>query len=332
MENKLLQAQHFFITENYDSAVKILNEYIETNETTDKFEASFTRASCYIKLKEFGNAIEDLSECEKIKNSSELQYKKGIAHFYLNEFAFAFECFKQALLLSTTNEQREKLSLWKNKVDIEIEENKIIINAKTEQQQESNIKIIHNWYQTPSHVTLTLESNIEFNNDDLTITLAKKTICVKYNKTNSTIFDIVLSNSIAPDSSSYEINKKRVIFNLKKEIENFNWVTLDATKVQEVESSFRPSYPTSSKVKKDWNNIDKEIEKELNKDVEGEEGLMKLFKEIYERGDENTRRAMIKSMQTSSGTVLSPNWGEVSDKDYEGKDKPDAPKGQAWTK
>jgi suppressor of G2 allele of SKP1 len=36
---------------------------------------------------------------------------------------------------------------------------------------------------------------------------------------------------------------------------------------------------------------------------------------------------MIKSYQTSGGTVLSTNWGEVKEKDYEGKDRPDAPNG-----
>jgi len=41
---------------------------------------------------------------------------------------------------------------------------------------------------------------------------------------------------------------------------------------------------------------------------------------------------MIKSFQTSGGTVLSTNWGEVKDKDYETKDRPDAPKGQEWRK
>jgi len=40
----------------------------------------------------------------------------------------------------------------------------------------------------------------------------------------------------------------------------------------------------------------------------------------------------MKSFQTSGGTVLSTNWNEVADKDYEGKDRPDAPNGQKWVK
>lgn len=41
---------------------------------------------------------------------------------------------------------------------------------------------------------------------------------------------------------------------------------------------------------------------------------------------QDTRRAMIKSFQTSGGTVLSTNWKEVAEKDYE-KDR-SAPAGQ----
>ena len=81
--------------------------------------------------------------------------------------------------------------------------------------------------------------------------------------------------------------------------------------------------------KKDWNKLGSVIEKELDAEKpEGEEALQKLFRDIYSKADEDTRRAMNKSFQTSGGTCLSTNWKEVKEKAYE-KEK-DAPKGMEW--
>lgn len=116
-------------------------------------------------------------------------------------------------------------------------------------------------------------------------------------------------------------------------IEKGGEANLYATSQQIPTGEVKPSYPTSSKKQKNWDAIDKDIAKEMaNEKPEGDAALNSLFKQIYDRADEDTRRAMIKSYQTSGGTVLSTNWDEVAKKDYEGKDRPDPPEGQAWLK
>lgn len=70
--------------------------------------------------------------------------------------------------------------------------------------------------------------------------------------------------------------------------------------------------------RKDWDAIEKELEKEEKEEkLEGDAALNKLFRDIYARADDDTRRAMNKSFQESNGTVLSTNWREVGAKETE---------------
>jgi hypothetical protein len=80
----------------------------------------------------------------------------------------------------------------------------------------------------------------------------------------------------------------------------------------------RPSYPTSSRNRTNFDELDRQLEAEEEEEKpQGDAALQQLFQTIYAGGDENTKKAMMKSFQTSGGTVLSTNWKEVAEKDYE---------------
>jgi suppressor of G2 allele of SKP1 len=95
------------------------------------------------------------------------------------------------------------------------------------------------------------------------------------------------------------------------------------------ENTSLPKPYASSSSHRNWDQIEKDIDLELQQEKpEGDEAMNQLFRQIYANANADTRRAMIKSFQTSGGTCLSTNWEEVATKDYE-RDRI-APDGQEW--
>lgn len=142
--------------------------------------------------------------------------------------------------------------------------------------------------------------------------------------------DLNLNKEIDPAASSFTISNFKIEIKLKKKAVGAQWKVLEEVEADAAMDA-PPSYPTSNRQKKNWSDVDKECEADLSEDKpEGEQALNKLFRDIYGNADDDTRRAMVKSFQTSGGTVLSTNWKDVSQADYEGKDRPDAPEGQQW--
>ena len=82
------------------------------------------------------------------------------------------------------------------------------------------------------------------------------------------------SNKIDAMSSTFNCTAKRIDVKVKKAAEDLNWRVLEAgsgangvTAVPaQAASGPGPSYPSSSKVKRDWTALDKEIDSELAKD------------------------------------------------------------------
>eukprot|EP01031_Cornospumella_fuschlensis_P033724 gene33724-40801_t len=151
------------------------------------------------------------------------------------------------------------------------------------------------------------------------------------------VIDKDLYGEIAPAACKIRYLPSKVELTLAKTSEGM-WGALEAPPggakpppppVAPVAPPAAPDAPVKAKAYasgKDWG----KVEKELGDDEEpqGEAALNHLFQKIYKDADENTRRAMMKSFQTSGGTVLSTNWDEVSKTDYEKKRS--APKGMEW--
>lgn len=121
-----------------------------------------------------------------------------------------------------------------------------------------------------------------------------------------------LYGKIVPEGSKAIVHLNRIELQFEKAEKNQNWPVLrtDAKGSVEVSEQHIQSYPTSSIKKKDWDKLEKEIAVDIDKHKEeyGEDPLNNFFKEIFKNADEDKRRAMIKSFQTSAGTVLSTDW------------------------
>lgn len=73
-----------------------------------------------------------------------------------------------------------------------------------------------------------------------------------------------------------------------------------------------PAYPTSSKSgPKNWDTLALDDD-----DDEDKEDVNKFFQKIYQSGDDDMKRAMMKSYVESNGTSLSTSWDDAGRKDY----------------
>ena len=206
-------------------------------------------------------------------------------------------------------------------------------------QSSSQPRFRHDWYQTVDQVVVTVMAkkqdpsnvHVEFLAQNLVVT-----IDIPDGSGSSYVLDLELFDEIDPERSSYRLTPYKLEVKMRKK-EAYQWSTLEKplSDAAYARSSFPSSSATSSGVPsayasgKDWNAIEQELKKkEEEEKPEGEEALNALFRQIYRNANEDTRRAMNKSFQTSGGTVLSTNWGEVGKTDYE-KDR-QAPEGMEW--
>ena len=338
-ETIVFNAKKDFIFDDFENAIKKLDLVLSKFESSpSKHNYILFKAICKFKLEKYEDSLKDLDILEKdesFKKNFNYYLTRGKVLFYLSKFVECKMTLNNALHLISSAD-KESLSLltpWLNKADVELKEGGVINYNVT---NVGELKIIYNWIQIAKSITVDVTSNHNLNAYDIKIN--KKSIEFIDKKEGKVKYTINLTNGIVPEKSSYKITSAmKCKLELQKEVEDFNWVNLEVNKDDNSLNNPKDKvihgyYPSSSKVKKDWSQLDKEIDEQEKEDAskDGNEGMWRLFRDIYAKGNEETRRAMIKSFQTSGGTVLSTNWNEVKDKDYEGKDRPEAPQGQEW--
>jgi len=134
---------------------------------------------------------------------------------------------------------------------------------------------------------------------------------IKLSADNTYMLDLELAGPVVPTESKSSIMNTKIEISLKKAAP-LKWPTLEKTensKVLHWDSHVTPNAPPANQQKKNWDKI--ATEEIGTEKLDGDEGLNKVFQDIYSNASEEQRRAMIKSFTESGGTVLSTNWQDV---------------------
>lgn len=343
-----------FVDERFADAVNAFTLAIELNDGQAAYFRN--RAAARLKLGEFAAAREDAEKAVALDTGEPLgHFRAGAALFNLGEYADALVSFRKADALP-------QAAVWVRKCEAELSgsvlplashapkaaaptpapaavpapakkepaaapEAPVKATSDTREKVPGKKVVKHEWYQTATHVFLTIfakgvdpaAASVDHPEPDEAI------VSITLPGGGNEEYQLHLDLFSAVKTPELSVNNMKVEIKMEK-VTPGNWGDL-----QKKAAVTTAVYPSSNKAKKNWSEIEKDAEKELaDEKPEGDEALNKLFRDIYGNASEETRRAMNKSFQTSGGTVLSTNWGDVGKADYEGKDRPSAPEGQEW--
>lgn len=168
------------------------------------------------------------------------------------------------------------------------------------------------WYQTDTDVIVNMFRKRENQNDKYDVIFTENTVRLT-TTTNGRSYtkEVQLEKSIDPARSTWEVFVSKIEIKMRK-TDSSKWANYEATE------------KTGAKPKsKNWDEFVNKIEEDK---LEGEALLNKFFGDIYNRGSDAVKRAMIKSFYESGGTELNTDWEKVSDRRVDIK----PPEGMEW--
>lgn len=341
----------------YDEALDEYNKAVEGESSAAELTKFLTkRAACHIKLRQFTNAVADANQAISLSPSDQMaHFRKGVACFSLDEFETALEAFKESEKLGGKLSatwirkcEAELEELEEEEMDVEEpkkEEPKKEEEVKTEPKKEEPKaetkeysvtsataadlaplpgfnRVKHDWYQTSTHVIITIYAkNVKEEDANIRISNSAVEVALQLEGGREFQLDLSLFDEVVASESSYRIVSVKVELKLKKAKPDVKWPGLEQTEggtpVAWADTSAvdKSAYPTSSKKgPRNWDAIAKDDDEKLS----GDAALNKVFQDIFSKGTDDQRRAMMKSFTESGGTVLSTNWDDVGKRTVEG--------------
>ncbi|KAJ8350140.1 hypothetical protein SKAU_G00252700 [Synaphobranchus kaupii] len=295
-----------FIDEDPKKALEELNGAL--GQTSDNAEWLCQRAYAHILLQNYNSAVDDAKKALALNPSFALAFMRtGIAEYHLNNFTSSHEALVKGQSLDGSD---DAFAVWITRCE---EGMALGSHNGTSHTQETAPQVKHDWYQTESHVIVTVmvknakkeEVSIQFEERELTALM-------KLPSGEDWCLTIPLLHPVVPQQSTFKILSTKVEIKMKK-TEALRWEKLEGEGTCSNVKQFTPNqYPSSSHCTRNWDKVVGDIkEEEKSEKLEGDAALNKLFQQIYSDGTDEVKRAMNKSFMESGGTVLSTNWMDV---------------------
>ncbi|XP_043547105.1 protein SGT1 homolog isoform X2 [Chiloscyllium plagiosum] len=304
-----------FIEECPERALEEITAAVE--QDLDKAEYYCQRAYAHILLKNYEEVVEDANKALKLKPHCALAYlRKGIAEYHLKMYQSSMESFTRGQELDSDN---PSFSTWIKTCEESLK-SASQQDGKAEEictQQKAVPKVKHDWYQTDSHVIVTIMIK-NASKDTVNVEFAERNVSatVKLSPGNDYNLKLCLLHPVVPQHCGVKVLGTKIEIKLKK-TEAIRWEKLEGSlpDVKHFVPVQPQRYPSSSHCTKNWDKLVMEIKQEENDEKpEGDAALNQLFQKIYADGSDEVKRAMNKSFTESGGTVLSTNWSEVGKK------------------